>query len=148
MDDPFDVLDCALRSRYVAPEALPALPVWERLPSELRAGLTHALAAGQPLGKVVPLVWRVRAELHGKPEPDESGERTRGTAARVAVPGPPGGAARTNCSPGHSTSRTVTRAGWIPGRSCDCGRSWRRVGRTGVGWRRCSPPMPGRPSGA
>jgi hypothetical protein len=81
MDDPFAVLDCALRSRYVAPEALPALPVWERLPSELRTGLTHALAAGQSLAEVVPLVWRVRAELHGKPEPDESGERTRATAA-------------------------------------------------------------------
>lgn len=81
MHDLLHVLDCALRSRYVVPGALPGLPVWERLPSELRAGLTHAVATGQPLREVVRLVMRVRAELHGKPVPDESGDLTLGTAA-------------------------------------------------------------------
>ena len=51
VDDVFEVLDCALRSRYLAPEALSALPIWERLP-------TYIQYPGLP-GELVPVFnWR------------------------------------------------------------------------------------------
>jgi hypothetical protein len=77
VNDPYEVLDCALRSRYLALEDLPSAPVWDRLPAELRSALADALAAGQSLWAVVPLVWQVRARLLGKPLADRTGERTR-----------------------------------------------------------------------
>ncbi len=78
MDDPYDVLDCALRSRYLAPVDLPRTAFWRRLPAELRSALAEALADDASLKAVVPLVWQVRARLLGKPATDY--ERTRATA--------------------------------------------------------------------
>ncbi len=77
MDDPYDVLDCVLRSRYLAPADLPHTPFWHRLPIELQSALTDALASDASLKVVVPLVWKVRARLLGKPTGDY--ERTRAT---------------------------------------------------------------------
>lgn len=80
MDDVFEVLDCVLRSRYRAPEVLPTLPIWERLPTELQSAFATALERCEPLGTIVRLVWQVREELHGKREADRSGEWTRAYA--------------------------------------------------------------------
>jgi hypothetical protein len=77
--DQFDVLDSALRSRYLELDALPAAPVWGHLPGELRAALADALAAGEQLGAALRLVWQIRAQLLGKP--DSSDTRTQETAA-------------------------------------------------------------------
>ncbi len=77
MYDPYDILDCALRSRYLTPGDLPSAPIWDRLPAELRSALAEALAAGKSLRAVVSLVWQVRARLLGKPPADPTGERTR-----------------------------------------------------------------------
>ena len=77
MDDPYDVLDCALRSRYLAPADLPRTPFWLRLPAELRSALAEVLAGDASPKVVVPLVWQVRARLLGKPTTDY--ERTRAT---------------------------------------------------------------------
>jgi hypothetical protein len=77
--DVFDVLDCALRSGYLAPEALPTTQLWSRLPEELRSSLADAFVTRKRLDTA--LVWQVRRALLGKPASDESGERTRTTAA-------------------------------------------------------------------
>jgi hypothetical protein len=77
MDDPFDVLDAALRSRYLAPADLPSVSFWHRLPTELRSVFSDALARGASLKTIVPLVWQVRARLLGKPAADY--ERTQFT---------------------------------------------------------------------
>ncbi len=66
MDDPFDFLDCVLRSRYLAPVDLPSVPFWNRLPAELRSELANALVVDSSLRAIVPLVWQVRERLHGK----------------------------------------------------------------------------------
>lgn len=84
MDNPYDILDCALRSRYLAPADLPKAPLWHRLPAELRSTLTDALAVGGTLKVVLPLVWQVRARLLGRPVEDRAGERTR-AAARLRL---------------------------------------------------------------
>jgi len=79
VNDPYEILDCALRSRYLALADLPSAPVWHRLPAELRSALADALAAGKSLRDIVPLVWQVRMRLLGKPAADRTGERTRAT---------------------------------------------------------------------
>jgi hypothetical protein len=76
--DQFDALDCALQSRYLELDALPAALIWGHLPGELRAVLADALAVGEPLGTVRRLVWQIRAQLLGKP--DSSDARTKETA--------------------------------------------------------------------
>ena len=78
MDDLFIILDCALRSRYLASKSLPDLPVWKKLPDELRTALEDALATEKPCRLVI---WQVRVELPGKPERDYTGERNEAMVA-------------------------------------------------------------------
>ena len=80
MDDQFRILDCALQSGYTAPAASPTLPIWKHLPEQLCAAVTGATAVGATLKEISKVVWRVRAELHGKPESDTTGEMTRAYA--------------------------------------------------------------------
>jgi hypothetical protein len=77
--DQFDALDGALRSRYLRLDALPSAPIWERLPSELRTALAGALAANEPLGTVLRLLWQIRAQLLGKPESSKARGEERAT---------------------------------------------------------------------
>jgi hypothetical protein len=79
VDDPYDILDCALRSRYLAPEDSPKATVWHNLPAELRSALADALASGADLRRVVPLIWQVRTRLHGPPSRQEADGRTQAT---------------------------------------------------------------------
>jgi hypothetical protein len=72
--DTFDVLDCALRTRFLEVDDLPATPIWSRLPAELAV----LLLADEPLGGLLRLVWQVREQLLGKP--DRGDARTRATA--------------------------------------------------------------------
>jgi hypothetical protein len=74
--DIFDVLDCALRTRFLAVEDLPTAPIWRCLPVELSAALA---LTDEPPGDALRLIWQVRERLLGKPECSE--ERTRATAA-------------------------------------------------------------------
>ena len=80
MNDPYDILDCALQSRYLTLADLPKASVWHHLPAQLRSALASALDEGEPLGTVLRLVWQVRARHLDKPSADRAGEQTRATA--------------------------------------------------------------------
>jgi hypothetical protein len=83
VNDIFQVLGCALRSRYCAPEVLPTLPIWTRFPSELRSALAMAIERCEPLRSIERLVWQVSAELHGKPEEAGTSEWSRASASLI-----------------------------------------------------------------
>jgi len=54
---------------------LPRAPFWRLLPDQLQAELANTLAAGEPRGTAIRLLWSVRERLLGKPSTDY--ERTR-----------------------------------------------------------------------
>lgn len=67
MNDVFEAIDVALRSRYLLLENLNKVPLWNLLPSELKTELTTLLENGPTLKTVIPTIWKVRAALLGKP---------------------------------------------------------------------------------
>jgi hypothetical protein len=76
VNDPYDVLDCALRSQYLTLGDLQRALVWHRLPLELRSALAEAIAAGASRGTVLRLLWQVRMQQFVK-TPDSTVERSQ-----------------------------------------------------------------------
>ena len=74
MNDVFEAIDVALRSRYLLLEDLKKVPLWNILPNELQTELTTLLDNGTSLRSVIPTIWRVRGAIFGKPVSQDSSQ--------------------------------------------------------------------------
>lgn len=76
-DDPFQILDCAIRSRYLAVPDVPFVPFWNKLPESLQIQLKIALSQDSDMGKILRLIWKVRKELFGEIQNDVADRRNK-----------------------------------------------------------------------
>lgn len=65
-DDPFEILDCALRSRYLSLTDIPNVPFWNKLPGPLQNQIRLALSQGHDLVAIRRMIGKVRKDLLGE----------------------------------------------------------------------------------